>query len=85
VERERRSGASSVALEFKTPREPLTTFELTAPSRFNPGLRICVSGLQSLDTHTELPKKKQIRDSAPLPTAQNRWRASLSRLEYDET
>ena len=46
VERERRSGASSVALEFKTPREPLTTFEMTAPSRFNPGLRICVSGLQ---------------------------------------
>ena len=26
VERERRSGASSVALEFKTPRESLTTF-----------------------------------------------------------
>jgi signal transduction histidine kinase len=25
VERERRSGASSVALEFKTPREPLRT------------------------------------------------------------
>ena len=37
VERERRSGASSVALEFKTPREPLTTFEMPAPGRFNPG------------------------------------------------
>lgn len=28
-------------------REPLTTFDMTAPGRFNPGLRICVSsGLQ---------------------------------------